>query len=113
MLLITLVCDVAPSKSPKGSDSEITQVRFWSILQTLSDPGRPYEAINTPVLRRIPDAATRVLDVGCGSGALGRQLKLARNCHVTGVTNSATEAERATDWLDQVLLLDLNQSQCD
>ncbi len=34
-----------------------------------------YEAINEPVFLKIPKNTTRLLDVGCGSGALGKHIK--------------------------------------
>ena len=70
-----------------------------------------YEAVNDAVLRLIPTHARRVLDVGCGSGALGAQLKSHRACEVTGITFSEQEAEQARQRLDTVLVRDLNHFQ--
>lgn len=67
-----------------------------------------YEAINVPVLSRVPQTTKRLLDLGCGSGALGRRIKEQIGCEVIGVTNSEPEASLATEHLDRVLVRDLN-----
>lgn len=67
-----------------------------------------YAAVNRPVLERVPSAAARVLDIGCGTGALGRELKGRRACEVVGVTHSEEEADEARRHLDDVLVRDLN-----
>jgi SAM-dependent methyltransferase len=68
-----------------------------------------YEAVNQPVLRRVPTTARRVLDIGCGTGELGRVIKQTSGCEVVGVTYSEAEAELAARHLDQVLARDLNE----
>jgi len=67
-----------------------------------------YEAVNQPVLARVPQSTKRVLDVGCGSGALGEQLRKEIDCRVIGITCSESEAELAGKWLNEVLVRDLN-----
>lgn len=67
-----------------------------------------YEAFNEAVLARVPKTTKRVLDLGCGSGALGRTLKEQIDCEVTGVTHSESEAALAAQHLDEVLVRDLN-----
>lgn len=68
-----------------------------------------YKAVNKPVLSLVPNTARRVLDLGCGSGALGREIKRKIKCEVTGVTSSNEEAASAKEWLDRVIVCDLNQ----
>jgi 2-polyprenyl-3-methyl-5-hydroxy-6-metoxy-1,4-benzoquinol methylase len=68
-----------------------------------------YEALNEPVVGEIPLSATRVLDVGCGSGALGQVLKARQVCRVVGVTHSLEEAVRARAVLDEVRVVNLDQ----
>lgn len=68
-----------------------------------------YEAINQPVLSLVPTTAKRILDLGCGSGALGREIKRKIKCEVTGVTSSNEEAASAKEWLDKVIVCDLNR----
>ena len=67
-----------------------------------------YEAVNQPVLLRVPRNAERILDIGCGSGTLGQQIKHEITCEVTGVTYSESEAVLASKRIDQVLVRDLN-----
>ena len=67
-----------------------------------------YEAINTTVLNCVPNSAKRILDIGCGSGSLGKQIKLKLACEVVGITHSEKEAEFAANSLDHVLVKDLN-----
>lgn len=67
-----------------------------------------YGAVNAPVLAAIPSNARRVLDVGCGSGALGLALKRRQAVEITGLTYSDTEAELARAHLDRVETCDLN-----
>lgn len=68
-----------------------------------------YSALNHPVLSAIPTSARRILDVGCGTGELGRAIKSRQPAEVVGVTYSAAEAERAIASLDRVIEMDLNR----
>lgn len=68
-----------------------------------------YSAFNKDVFNQIPDSAIHILDVGCGSGSLGQVLKSSNsNRKVTGFTFSVEEAEIATQFLDNVVVGDLN-----
>ncbi|MDJ1185078.1 class I SAM-dependent methyltransferase [Roseofilum casamattae] len=64
---------------------------------------------NIPVLSRVPKTARRVLDIGCGAGTIGKQIKQIIDCEVTGITNVDAEVTAASEWLDRVVLHDLNQ----
>jgi 2-polyprenyl-3-methyl-5-hydroxy-6-metoxy-1,4-benzoquinol methylase len=68
-----------------------------------------YQAVNEPVLARVPAHARRILDLGCGSGTFGLRLKQRQECEVVGVTISGEEAISARGRLDQVLVQDLNE----
>lgn len=68
-----------------------------------------YGAVNTAVAARVPEAARRVLDLGCGNGALGAHLKRGPGREVVGVTFSEEEAREARTRLDEVVVCDLEE----
>lgn len=67
------------------------------------------EPINMDVLERIPLTARAVLEIGCGSGALGAEYKR-RNpaCVYVGIETDPALAEQARARLDEVLLVDMD-----
>jgi 2-polyprenyl-3-methyl-5-hydroxy-6-metoxy-1,4-benzoquinol methylase len=67
-----------------------------------------YEDVNKMVLSMVPMTSSEILDLGCGIGCLGAEIKKQRICTVTGITNSKEEAEDASRYLDKVVLADLN-----
>lgn len=67
-----------------------------------------YEGINESVLSLIPASAVRILDVGCGTGALGERLLRDPGRYVAGITYSEQEATAAASRLSQVTCADLN-----
>lgn len=67
-----------------------------------------YGSVNPGVLTRVPSRCRRILDVGCGTGLLGRELKEGHpERYVVGITHSEPEAEQARALLDEVLVEDL------
>jgi SAM-dependent methyltransferase len=66
-----------------------------------------YEAVNEEVPARVPASARRVLDVGCGAGALGERLGARSERWVVGLTHDAEEAHIARRRLDAVIVADL------
>lgn len=67
-----------------------------------------YDGLNMMVLANIPVSARRILDLGCGTGSLGRVLKGRQQVEVVGATYSVTEREKALRHLDAVIVADLN-----
>ena len=62
------------------------------------------------IITRVP-ANSRVLDIGCGNGLLGEWLKQNKNCSVVGVEGHPKGFRQAQTRLDQVLQVDLNDTQ--
>lgn len=67
-----------------------------------------YQSINYAVLSKVPQNSQSILDVGCGTGSLGQEIKKNINCQITGLTHSTEEASLATKKLDRVVICDLN-----
>ncbi|MGF1453005.1 MAG: class I SAM-dependent methyltransferase [Opitutales bacterium] len=63
---------------------------------------------NPEVLRRVPDSAKRILDIGCGAGDNAAQLK-ERGAVVDGLTLSEEEAAVSREFCKQVVIHDLEQ----
>lgn len=55
------------------------------------------------VVQLVPLDARKVLDVGCGAGALGLAIKQRQRCHVTGIEYVPEVAERAATVLDEAI----------
>ena len=67
-----------------------------------------YGSVNAGVLARVPPGSRRILDVGCGTGLLGRVLKDDNpERFITGITHAEPEAARAREVLDHVVVADL------
>ena len=68
----------------------------------------PYGDDPRPDIQRLVDAAgRRILDVGCGNGALGSALKAAGADHVAGIESHPGAADRARAALDVLVEGDL------
>jgi len=68
-----------------------------------------YGSVNVEVLARVPRTARRILDVGCGNGALARTIRSEWPAELVGITYSAAEADLGRDVFAQVHVADLNQ----
>jgi len=67
-----------------------------------------YENFNPFVFAEIP-SKTRVLDIGCATGLLGRRLREEKGCVVVGIEADATMAEEARKNTDEIILADLEK----
>lgn len=72
----------------------------------LLDPAR---RSSLSVLAAFVAPGSRVLDLGTGSGTLGRHLREHKACHMLGFTVSAEESALATPWYDRVHVGNLEQ----
>ena len=70
-----------------------------------------YDGLNQKLLAAIPTDAKRVLELGCANGRLGQRFKeLHPGVHWVGIEFNAEAAATASQVLDQVLVLDLDQT---
>ncbi|MCL4423914.1 MAG: glycosyltransferase [Firmicutes bacterium] len=82
-------------------------------LVVTDKPDRYYEGVNPYILSLVPSNVQRVLDVGCGSGLLGKELKAKGVAHVTGIEINPEAANRAKVHLDRVLVGDVEKLEVD
>jgi 2-polyprenyl-3-methyl-5-hydroxy-6-metoxy-1,4-benzoquinol methylase len=68
-----------------------------------------FAAARAEMLEFIPLSAKNVLDVGCGDGSFGQQLKARQKCRVTGIEHMAEAASKANTRLDEVIVCDANK----
>ena len=67
-----------------------------------------YGNVNPDLLSRIPLSASRVLEIGCGSGSLGRAYKLRNPSAIyCGLELDSASAEQARHHLDHVVCVDV------
>lgn len=68
-----------------------------------------HDSYNDTLLAMMPSGASKVIEFGCGSGALAREFKrVAPHCHYLGAEIDAAYAELAKRHCDDCLVLDLN-----
>lgn len=63
----------------------------------------------TEILSLIPTTAKKILDLGCGTGALGKALKARQKCHVTGIELNKEAHEAALKNIDACRCDNLNR----
>ncbi len=72
-----------------------------------------YDAINWELIKHIPESASRILDVGCGTGLGGKYIKSRQTAEVIGLTYSNDESLIANQNLDSTIVVDLNEFNLD
>lgn len=73
----------------------------------LEHKARSYYFCSQPeILELIPDGVSRVLDVGCAAGKLGKKIRLLRSAEVVGIELDPDVAKMAEANLDSVLTCD-------
>ena len=79
----------------------------------MSQPNGYYDTLNHDLLNRLPTDARRVLELGCGAGALARAYR-PRNpgAHYTGVEKVAAQAELASGACDALATGDIESVAC-
>ena len=70
-----------------------------------------YSDSRTDILRMIPQKPYRVLDVGCGTGNLGRSIKIKYNSYVLGLDSDLDSLSEAKSKIDDVFQVDLDKFQ--
>jgi len=68
-----------------------------------------HNLLRREILELIPTSARRILDLGCGTGALGKALKEKQECYVEGIELNKEAAEIAQKNLDHVCIDNLNR----
>jgi len=79
------------------------------LLGELEEPRKPfgyYHFTRPDLLELIPREAQRVLDVGCGAGCMGRELKRRQDCEVRGLEHNPYAAAEAGQRLDAATCAD-------
>lgn len=68
-----------------------------------------YSMVNPAIIRNLPEDSRKILDVGCGAGALGAYIKKIRpTASVDGMEVIAAAAQKARSVLDDVYEIDLD-----
>ena len=61
-----------------------------------------YQNVRPEVIALLPNKPTKVLELGCGEGFFGNELKRRYQCHVTGIELFEEAARSACERLDEV-----------
>ncbi|MBI3464556.1 MAG: glycosyltransferase [Planctomycetes bacterium] len=72
-----------------------------------------FEFSRPELVALVPEAARRVLDIGCGAGRVGAAIKARQQAEVVGIELDAQAAAEAQDRLDRVLVGNIEQMELD
>ena len=87
----------------------LNAVPVHSVPNAMSDEVQKYfEHSREEMLQFIPSSAQSVLEVGCGAGVFGRNLKRIRGCRVVGIELNSDAAQQAKQHLDDVYCLSVD-----
>lgn len=79
----------------------------------MSQPPGYYDTLNADLLVRLPANASRVLEPGCGAGALARAYRRQNpSAHYTGVEMAESQARLAAGACDTVVTGDIESAAC-
>lgn len=68
-----------------------------------------YTQFRSDIFKLVPKGVTKVLDVGCSNGLLGKEIKDAYQAEVVGIEINQSAANIATNYLDKVLIGDVEK----
>ena len=68
-----------------------------------------HDLVRPEILERVPRDAKRILDLGCGTGALGKALKQRQQCYVEGIELNKEAGQAAEKTLDKIWIDNLNR----
>lgn len=68
-----------------------------------------HDLLRPEILERVPLTASKILDLGCGTGTLGRELKKRQKCSVYGIELNKEACEVARAVLDKVWQDNINR----
>ena len=81
-----------------------------SMSQTTTDMNASYTGVRMDVVDLIPESVSRLLDIGCSVGSIGKEVKIkAQHCKVFGIEYDESMAKIAEQAIDGVLISDLNK----
>lgn len=68
-----------------------------------------HDLLRDEILRLVPTSATKILDLGCGTGELGKALKKRQKCYIAGIELNEEASQIAKKSYDKVWVDNLNR----
>jgi len=81
-----------------------------SVSKDMADFNPSYIGPRYDILSMVPNEARRVLEIGCGIGALGEKIRQRNNAEVTGIEIDERMAGVAKGKLDRVIIGDVEEN---